>query len=107
MDYPSSVRQQYLLTSLKSRYSKMLLASRMDIPLHCGGSGYNEAGEYYVLIGGIRRTKEEYRTIKADLQQKAKEECESYLAEILDRIREIEPTWDPDKENLVKILEQP
>jgi len=106
MDLLSSVRQSYLLTSLKSRYSKMLLASRMEIPLHCGGSGYNEAGGYYVLLGGIRRTKEECKAMRANLQQRVKEECESHLIGILARIREIEPTWDPDKENLVEILEQ-
>lgn len=68
----------------------------MVSPIRCGGSGYNEAGEYYLIIGGIPRSQKEYDEIKAKLQQSYEEECEVELAKVLGQIHALEPNWAPD-----------
>lgn len=40
-----------------------LLASKMFNPLRCGGACYDEDGNYYLIIGGIKRNVKEINLI--------------------------------------------
>lgn len=80
---------------LKQRYNLLYLASRMDSPIRCGGSGYNEVGELYYIVGGVRRSSAEFSAIKDKAQQRVQKECEKEMAEIAAQILAVEPNWVP------------
>lgn len=53
---------------------KKEIASRMFSPIRCGGSGYDENGKYYLVLGGVQRNAKEVNQI----------------------IRKMNPKWDDE-----------
>lgn len=56
------------------------IISRMYSPLRCGGSGYDENGKYYLIIGGKRRNIKEINQIRREMNPKwSEEDLKPYL----------------------------